>query len=398
MKKTAGTLLLVWFVTVCLLLGCSRPNTIKFEPAEANTEGFHEINAAEKVDGGVLFYDGEKLIYEKEGKRKELADYVTSLWREDDSIYYISDEVLYTYDMKTKKEQKMVEKPHRILGKYKDQIISYSGRNIYAIQGTKKKKIFKDGYYLNRALLYGNKVYGIPAKNVYAYDLDTLEVSKVTKKKHDMARFFMAGDDLCIMMGYYKNKQMEIEKYEYYKVTDTGMKRIFTVMGNSYTDAAAIVKDGFFVTKTIEDYERKGNRLFYVSEGKNRTIDEDYYYNLIGIYGQKLLYYKSTSYFYEDTLKTFYLYDGIKSVKAFDLNVKFCEGMSGYEYEDGILIEVVYESKTYLYKYDGKTVKEVKLPEYIYRINYLDIIDGKAYINYSDGEESFERLGMIVEL
>ena len=78
--------------------------------------------------------------------------------------------------------------------------------------------------------------------------------------------------------------------------------------------------------------------------------------------------------------------------------MKFCEGMSGYEYEDGILIEVVYESKTYLYKYDGKTVKEVKLPEYIYRINYLDIIDGKAYINYSDGEESFERLGMIVEL
>lgn len=56
----------------------------------------------------------------------------------------------------------MAEKPYNILGKYDGNIISYYGRSIYSINETGKTKIFKDGYYLNSAVLYKNKVYGIP--------------------------------------------------------------------------------------------------------------------------------------------------------------------------------------------------------------------------------------------
>ncbi len=43
-----------------------------------------------------------------------------------------------------------------------------------------------------------------------------------------------------------------------------------------------------------------------------------------------------------------------KKTKAFDLNVDNFETIIGYEYDDGLLIEVAYESFTMLYKYDGK--------------------------------------------
>lgn len=392
MKK----ILLLFLASLCFLTGCSKE--IVFEKYNRDEGDFHEIVAAEKVDGGVLYYSGRKLLYEKDGNITEFADKVTSLWRENQDIYYSSDDVLYTYNFDTQVKTKMVKSPKKILGKYDGRIISYSGRNIYAIEGTKKTKIFKDGYYLNRAILYGNKVYGIPASNIYSYDLDTLKVKKVTTQKHDMADFFMANDELYVSMRQYK-KNSDQSKYTYYKVTDAGLKKEFQLNGCSSAGVGEIVKDGMFVATAVDDYDRKGNRLFYISDGKKQTIDKDYYYDILGIYENKLLYYKNESYFgsEQENLTAFYLYDGKNSTKAFDLDVGFFEGLYGYEYEGGILIEVSYESAVKLYNYDGESVKEVDMGGYVYSISSLAVIDGKLYLNYWDGEESMERLGAVIE-
>lgn len=134
--------LALFLASLCILTGCSKE--ISFEQS-STTEGFHEIVAAEKVDGGVLYYSGRKLLYEKDGNITEFADKVTSLWRENQDIYYSSDDVLYTYNFATQVKTKMVKSPKKILGKYDGRIISYSGRNIYAIEGAKKTKISKTG-------------------------------------------------------------------------------------------------------------------------------------------------------------------------------------------------------------------------------------------------------------
>lgn len=199
------------------------------------------------------------------------------------------------------------------------------------------------------------------------------------------------------MIQYKKNSDQS--KYTYYKVTDAGLKKEFRLNGYSSASVGEIVKDGMFVATAVDDYDRKGNRLFYISDGKKQTIDKDYYYDILGIYENKLLYYKNESYFgsEQENLTAFYLYDGKDSTKAFDLDVGFFEGLYGYEYEGGILIEVSYESAVKLYNYDGESVKEVDMGEYVYSISSLAVIDGKLYLNYWDGEESMERLGAVIE-
>lgn len=91
-------------------------------------------------------------------------------------------------------------------------------------------------------------------------------------------------------------------------------------------------------------------------------------------------------------------YDGKDSTKAFDLEVGYFEGLYGYEHEDGILIEVSYEFGVTLYNYDGETVKEIDIGEDVYSISSPAVIDGKLYLHYLDGEESFERLGKVIDL
>lgn len=388
---------LIILLTLFLITGCSKE--IKFEKLEKNTNTFHKINVAEQVNAGILYYNGNKLLYNKDNNITEIANNVSSLWRENNDIYYTSDSILYTYNFETKETKKLVKNPYIILGKYNDNIISYHGRNIYSINGTKKTKIFKDGYYLNNAILYKNKVYGIPATNVYEYNLDTLEVNKVTKEKHDMSRITMINNDLYIITIKYKNMPNDKKNYTYYKVTDKGLKKEFTIKGYSSSGISKVVKDGMFITTVSNDYERKGSKLLYYNGKKFKTIDKNYYYNVIGIYDNKLLYYKSTSYFgsEEQNLKTFYLYTGKEHIKAFDLDVNYYEGLYGYEYEDGIIIELTYESSTSLYKYTNNKLEKLDTP-YIFRVSGLDVIDNKAYIKYSDGEESTKLLGTIIDL
>lgn len=388
---------LILLSTLFLITGCSKE--IKFESIEKNTTNFHKINVAEKVNDGLLYYNGNNIIYEKNDNKIKLATNVKTLWRENNDIYYTSNDILYNYNFNSKETKKMVDQPHIILGKYNDHIISYSGRNIYSIKDTKKTKIFKNGYYLNRAILYKNKVYGIPATNVYEYNLDTLKVEKVTKEKHDMSGFTMINNNLYIITDRYKNIPKDKHNYTYFKVTDNGIKKELTIKGYSSAGISKVVKDGMFITTTSSDYNRKGSKLLYYNGKKLKTVDKNYYYDVIGIYDNKLLYYKSTSYFgsEEKNLKTFYLYNGKNNTKAFDLNINYYEGLNGYEYKDGILIELTYESSTTLYKYDGKKVEKLDTP-YMFRIIDLDIIDNKAYIKYSDGEESTAILGTIVNL
>lgn len=338
----------VLFVLLLVITGCSQ--TVEFEAVQESNAGFHEINEAEKIDGGVIYYSGDKILFDKDGSTTRIADQVQTLWREDDEIYYNSHDVLYSFNFKTREAKKMVDRPYNILGKYNGNIISYYGRSIYSINGTRKIRLFKDGYYLNKAILYKNKVYGVPASNVYEYNLDTLEVNKVTKNP-EMSFFEVTGENSYIITR-------KRGKIVYYKLTDHGLEKDFVVR-NAMSATEKPVKDGMFIA-TDKDYNEytKGNQLLYVHDGKIKNVDRDYQYYMLDMIDKKFCYYKNEYNYgtYDKNLKTFYLYDGKKETKAFDLDVDYFETITGYEYEDGLLIEVVYESLTMLYKYDGKEI------------------------------------------
>ncbi len=377
-------------ISLFVITGCSK--IVEFETIPKSNNSFHKIDEAEKIDGGVIYYNGDNILFAKDGSTTELANNVRTLWREDDEIYYDSNYVLYSYNFKTKRTKKMVERPYNILGKYNGNIISYYARSIYAINGTKKIRIFKDGYYLNKAILYKNKVYGVPATNVYEYNLDTLKIKKITKNP-DMSYFRMLDKKLYIIT---KKK----DNYIYYKLTANGLKKDF-IIKNAIGVTEKIVKNGMFIeaNKDYNEY-KKGNRLLYVDNRKIKKVDSDYSYYMLGIINNKFCYYKNKYNYGTDNknLETFYLYDGKKSTKAFDLNVENFETIIGYEYDGGLLIAVAYESFTTIYKYDGKKIIKLNIPDNFYKIIDLEIIDNKAYIKYSDGEESMTSLGTIITL
>lgn len=394
MKKI---LALVLPLMILFIWGCADKVEIEIERAEDTAGGFHEIEVAEKADGGIIYYSGEKVLYEKDGVSEEIADQVRSLWREDDDLYYDSGSVLYSYNLRTKETSRMVENPCNILGKYNGNIISYYGRTIYAINGTQKRKVFKDGYYLNRAILYGNTVYGVPAVNTYAYNLDSLEVKKMTKTP-EMSYSEIIDGDLYIITIENKNGK---RSYIYSKLTEQGLEAQFTIKNIESITGEKIVMNGMFLAaaRTIGE-SAEGNRLLYVRDGKTAEIDRDFSYEIIGVLGNKLCYYKNTCDYgdFGENLTAFYLFDGESSQKAFDLEVGSYEAVTGYEYDGGLLIEIAYECLTELYQYDGKKVEKLNLPDSFFRVLGLEIIDGRAYISYSDGEESLTRQGAVIEL
>lgn len=382
-------------LSLFLMTGCSKET--KFKSVDRTITGFHKVNVAEKIDDGVLYFKGDKILYDKDGTVIKIADKVSSLWRENDDIYYDSNNVLYSFNFETQKTNKLVDKPHRILGKYNGNIITYCGKTIYSINGTKKTKLFKDGYYLNKAVLYKNKVYGIPASNVYEYNLDTLKVKKITKNPYH-SDFEVINGQLYIIT---EEKKKERINYTYSKLTDDGLEKLFDIKNITWISDKKTIKDGMFlVTSKSYSDSVKGNQLLYVKDGRKIVVDKNYSYDIVGIINNKLCYYKNKYNYgnYDENLKTFYLYDGKKSIKAFDLDLGFFEDITGYEYDGGLVIKVSYESSTQLYKYDGKEVLVLDTPENFYSIMGLDIIDNKAYIKYSQGEESMDALGTIIDL
>ena len=392
MKKK---IFLILMLSLFLMTGCSKET--KFKSVDRTITGFHKVNVAEKIDDGVLYFKGDKILYDKDGTVIKIADKVSSLWRENDDIYYDSSNVLYSFNFETQKTNKLVDKPHRILGKYNGNIITYYGRTIYSINGTEKTKLFKDGYYLNKAVLYKNKVYGIPASNVYEYNLDTLKVKKITKNPYH-SDFEVINGQLYIITEEEKKERIN---YTYSKLTDDGLEKLFDIKNITWVSDKKTVKDGMFlVTSKSYSDSVKGNQLLYVKDGRKIVVDKNYGYDIVGIINNKLCYYKNKYNYgnYDENLKTFYLYDGKKSIKAFDLDLGFFEDITGYEYDGGLVIEVAYESSTRLYKYDGKEVLVLDTPENFYSIMGLDIIDNKAYIKYSEGEESMVALGTIIDL
>ena len=382
-------------LSLFLMTGCSKET--KFKSVDRTITGFHKVNVAEKIDDGVLYFKGDKILYDKDGTVIKIADKVSSLWRENDDIYYDSSNVLYSFNFETQKTNKLVDKPHRILGKYNGNIITYYGRTIYSINGTEKTILFKDGYYLNKAVLYKNKVYGIPASNVYEYNLDTLKVKKITKNPYH-SDFEVINGQLYIITEEEKKERIN---YTYSKLTDDGLEKLFDIKNITWISDKKTVKDGMFLV-TSQSYSDsvKGNQLLYVKDGRKIVVDKNYSYDIVGIINNKLCYYKNKYNYgnYDENLKTFYLYDGKKSIKAFDLDLGFFENITGYEYDGGLVIKVSYESSTQLYKYDGKEVLVLDTPENFYSIMGLDIIDNKAYIKYSQGEESMDALGTIIDL
>ena len=392
MKKK---IFLILMLSLFLMTGCSKET--KFKSVDRTITGFHKVNVAEKIDDGVLYFKGDKILYDKDGTVIKIADKVSSLWRENDDIYYDSSNVLYSFNFETQKTNKLVDKPHRILGKYNGNIITYYGRTIYSINGTEKTILFKDGYYLNKAVLYKNKVYGIPASNVYEYNLDTLKVKKITKNPYH-SDFEVINGQLYIIT---EEKKKERINYTYSKLTDDGLEKLFDIKNITWISDKKTIKDGMFlVTSKSYSDSVKGNQLLYVKDGRKIVVDKNYGYNIVGIINNKLCYYKNKYNYgnYDENLKTFYLYDGKKSIKVFDLDLGFFEDITGYEYDGGLVIKVSYESSTQLYKYDGKEVLVLDTPENFYSIMGLDIIDNKAYIKYSEGEESMVALGTIIDL
>lgn len=382
-------------LSLFLMTGCSKET--KFKSVDRTITGFHKVNVAEKIDDGVLYFKGDKILYDKDGTVIKIADKVSSLWRENDDIYYDSSNVLYSFNFETQKTNKLVDKPHRILGKYNGNIITYYGRTIYSINGTEKTILFKDGYYLNKAVLYKNKVYGIPASNVYEYNLDTLKVKKITKNPYH-SDFEVINGQLYIITEEEKKERIN---YTYSKLTDDGLEKLFDIKNITWISDKKTIKDGMFlVTSKSYSDSVKGNQLLYVKDGRKIVVDKNYSYDIVGIINNKLCYYKNKYNYgnYDENLKTFYLYDGKKSIKAFDLDLGFFEDITGYEYDGGLVIKVSYESSTQLYKYDGKEVLVLDTPENFYSIMGLDIIDNKAYIKYSQGEESMDALGTIIDL
>lgn len=392
MKKK---IFLILMLSLFLMTGCSKET--KFKSVDRTITGFHKVNVAEKIDDGVLYFKGDKILYDKDGTVIKIADKVSSLWRENDDIYYDSNNVLYSFNFETQKTNKLVDKPHRILGKYNGNIITYYGRTIYSINGTEKTILFKDGYYLNKAVLYKNKVYGIPASNVYEYNLDTLKVKKITKNPYH-SDFEVINGQLYIITEEEKKERIN---YTYSKLTDDGLEKLFDIKNITWISDKKTIKDGMFlVTSKSYSDSVKGNQLLYVKDGRKIVVDKNYSYDIVGIINNKLCYYKNKYNYgnYDENLKTFYLYDGKKSIKAFDLDLGFFEDITGYEYDGGLVIKVSYESSTQLYKYDGKEVLVLDTPENFYSIMGLDIIDNKAYIKYSQGEESMDALGTIIDL
>ena len=196
------------------------------------------------------------------------------------------------------------------------------------------------------------------------------------------------------------NKKERIN-YTYSKLTDDGLEKLFDIKNITWVSDKKTVKDGMFlVTSKSYSDSVKGNQLLYVKDGRKIVVDKNYDYDIVGIINNKLCYYKNKYNYgtYDENLKTFYLYDGKKSIKVFDLDLGFFEDIIGYEYDGGLVIEVAYESSTRLYKYDGKEVIVLDTPEHFYSIMGLDIIDNKAYIKYSEGEESMVALGTIIDL
>ena len=52
-------------LSLFLMTGCSKET--KFKSVDRTTTGFHKINVAEKIDDGVLYFKGDKILYDKDG-------------------------------------------------------------------------------------------------------------------------------------------------------------------------------------------------------------------------------------------------------------------------------------------------------------------------------------------
>lgn len=384
---------IILLLTLLILTGCSK--VTKFEEVNNNQNKFHEIEVAEKINGKILYLDGKKLKYDN----KVIDDNISNIWRENKYIYYVNNDILYKYNLDNNYKKEICYKPYKILGKYKDNIISYTGRSIFSINDNGKKKIFKNGYYVNKAILYKNKVYGIPTKNIYEYNLDSLKIKKINTGKHDYADFNIYNNNLYIINEIY-NKNRTSNKFIYYKLENNKFIKQFEINNISMINDSLYVKDRMFVSTQKNDKDiTKGNELLYINNNKIKRIDKNYAYELIGIIDNKLLYYKNNTVYGDGkNLKSFYMFDGKRKRKAFDLDISYYEGLYGHSYKDGIIIEVAYEMGENLYKYDGKRIRNIKLPSNIYSINNLNIIDNKLYIRYSDGEESNNIYSDIINL
>lgn len=116
--------------------------------------------------------------------------------------------------------------------------------------------------------------------------MDTLEVKKVTENKHDLSYFSNRGDDLYIVTTAYKSQNQKENGTSYFKVTDKGLVETYSIYNISAISDEMAVKEGTFlaICATDKDVVAEGNQLLYVKDGETTMIDQDYYYDLIGLW------------------------------------------------------------------------------------------------------------------
>lgn len=75
-------------LSLFLMTGCSKET--KFKSVDRTTTGFHKVNVAEKIDDGVLYFKGDKILYDKDGtviKMGNLLELIESRTNKKSTIY-----------------------------------------------------------------------------------------------------------------------------------------------------------------------------------------------------------------------------------------------------------------------------------------------------------------------
>lgn len=67
----------ILLVALLIITGCAK--TIKFEFVKNSNTDFHKVNEAEKIDGGVIYYSGDNILFDKDGITTKIANKVRDL-------------------------------------------------------------------------------------------------------------------------------------------------------------------------------------------------------------------------------------------------------------------------------------------------------------------------------
>lgn len=84
--------LLILLLSIFLITGCSK--VIKFQDIENDTNGFHRLYTAEKMDDRIIYKSGKKLLYSKDKRIDKVSESAKNIWIENDDVYFEENDIL----------------------------------------------------------------------------------------------------------------------------------------------------------------------------------------------------------------------------------------------------------------------------------------------------------------